>query len=131
MSDTPLYESPSSLKTLWQDYRVYADRLEFCTLLGNWKIPFSEIDQIEVQEALLQALVNGRFDLKNFPFGVKLDMADITEHVALDRNTGLAKRVLFSPEDPAAFVHAAKAALATWRRASGPSDPDPQPAPVG
>lgn len=130
MSDTPVYESPSSLKTLWQDYRVYADRLEFGTLFGHWTIPFSEVDQIEVHEAMLQALVNGRLDLTHFPFGVKLDMADITEHVALDRNTGLAKRVLFSPEDPAAFVHAAKAALAAWRRRSGDSDLDQQPAPV-
>ncbi|MEO8479506.1 MAG: hypothetical protein ABI542_07715 [Gemmatimonadota bacterium] len=131
MSDTPLYESPSSLKTLWQDYRVFADRLEFGTLLGSWTIPFSEVDQIEVHEAMLQALVNGRLDLKHFPFGLKLDMADITEHVALDRNTGLAKRVFFSPEDPTAFVHAAKTALAAWRRDSGPSDHDPQPAPFG
>lgn len=130
MSDAPQYRSPSSLKTLWQDYSVYADRLEFGTLLGTWAIPFSEIDQIEVQEATLQALVNGRLDLKHFPFGVKLDMADITEHVALDRNTGLAKRVLFSPEDPAAFVRAAEAALGAWRRGRGPGDPEPQPAGV-
>jgi hypothetical protein len=32
MSETPIYTSKSSLKSLWQAYRIYADRLEFDTL---------------------------------------------------------------------------------------------------
>lgn len=121
MTEQPIYTSGSSIKTLWQHYSVFPDRLEFKTHLGDWTIPFGEIEQLKIEEPHLTALLHGRLDLKNFPFGLKLDFSDITEHVALDKKTGLIRRLTFSPEDPAAFAAAAHQAIATWQASR--SDP--------
>ena len=40
MSEAPIYKSKSSVKSLWQEYRIYEDHLEFGTLLGQMTIPF-------------------------------------------------------------------------------------------
>jgi hypothetical protein len=114
VSETPLFRSGSSLKSLWQEYAIFADRLEFHTLLGTWSVPFSEIDAIEVAEARVPALLHGTMTLHAL-MAFKLDMADLAEHVTIDRHAGLARRVAFTPEDPTAFVREARGAMASWR----------------
>ncbi len=116
MSDAPILESGSGARQLWQRYRIHADRLEFDTMFGRWTIPFATIEGVDVAEAQLAALLRLRFDLKNFPFGVKLDTADFAEHVVLDRNEGVIKRILFTPDDPAGFKRVLEEALEAWRR---------------
>ncbi len=110
-----LYRSERQFKSLGQRYDIYADRFEFETLLGRWTIPFTEVVSLAVEEAGVQALVNGRLGLDHFFATLKLDCADVTEHVAIARNTGWARRVLLSPTEPSAFVAAAEQALARWR----------------
>lgn len=117
MASTARHRSASTLKSLWQEYSVFDDRLEFRTHLGRWCVPFSEIDEIEVAEARVPALLHGRIRLDDL-LAFKLDLADLAEHVAIDRNTGIARRVVFTPEDPDAFVRAARAALEAWRGAA-------------
>lgn len=119
MSDAPLLASGSTAKQMWQEYRIHADRLEFDTMWGRWTIPFAQVESVDVAEPQLKALLHLRFDLKNFPFGVKLDTADFTEHVVLDRNEGLIRRILFTPEDPAEFKRVLDEALARWIRRRG------------
>ncbi len=114
MSDAPLYRSGCSLKSLWQEYLVFADRLEFSTHLGRWTVPFTDIESIEVAEPRIKALVEGRMNLHAL-LAFKLDLADLAEHVAIDRSAGLARRVVFTPEDPAEFTEAARAAIAAWQ----------------
>jgi hypothetical protein len=116
MTEQPLHQSPSSARSLWQAYRIFADRLELLTWYGTWSIPFDEIEACEVAEPLLKALVNLRADLARLPRGIKLDLADFNEHVMVDRSTGLIRRILFTPEDPQAFQAALERALAAHRR---------------
>jgi hypothetical protein len=115
MPEQPLHQSPSSARSLWQAYRIYADRLELLTWYGAWSIPFDQIEACEVSEPLLRALVNLRADLSRLPRGIKLDLADFNEHVVVDRSAGLIRRVLFTPEDPQAFKAALEQALAAFR----------------
>jgi hypothetical protein len=46
--------------------------------------------------------------------GIKLDLADISEHVVLEK-TGFWKQFRFTPDDPDEFVAAARAALDDFR----------------
>lgn len=130
MDDRALYVSPSSVKSLWQEYRVFADRLELATLLGVMTIPFSKIERISEREPLLKQLATGEIFCREFRPGIKLDFVDFTDHVEIDRTDGvLVRRVLVTPSDPAAFVAAVQSALAAWRasrggagQSSGPAD---------
>jgi hypothetical protein len=42
---------------------------------------------------------------------LKLDLADLFEHVALERNNGFFKHLRFTPEDPGEFVRMTKEIL--------------------
>jgi hypothetical protein len=110
-----LYVSPSSAKSLWQEYRIYADRVEFHTLFGTMEVPFGTIEGARVLDSDIDALFRGDLRLKNFRPALKLDWANFAEHVVLDKCEGMIHRVLFTPDDPAAFVEALHAAMERWR----------------
>lgn len=110
-----LYVSPSSAKSLWQEYRIYADRMEFHTLLGTMVVPFDTIEDVNVLDSDVGALLRGDMRLKNFRPALKLDWANFAEHVVLDKSEGMIHRVLFTPDDPAAFVAALRSAMERWR----------------
>ena len=116
MSDTPIYTSRSTVKSLWQEYRIYDDRVEFDTHLGKMTIPFDYIEQIEISESEVEGLVKGDLHLKGFRPALKLDWANFVEHVVLDKSKGHVKRVLFTPDDLSAFKGALEAALSSYRR---------------
>jgi len=100
MSDPLVYTSKSSVKSLWQEYRIYEDRLEFSTLFGQLTIPFEQVESVEVSESDLKGLLKGDLKLKGFRPALKLDWANFVEHVVLDKSAGLVRRVLFTPHDP-------------------------------
>jgi len=118
MIEEPLYRSRRTLKSLWHEYRIYADRVELETGLGPMKLPFEQIERCEVSpptvtpEGLRLALHPSRM-------GIKLDCADLAEHILLDRDTGLFRRVAFTPNDPAAFREALEEAMRQHRRNTG------------
>ena len=89
MSDTLVYTSKSSVKSLWQEYRIYEDRLEFSTLFGQLTIPFEQVESVEVSESDLKGLLKGDLKLKGFRPALKLDWANFVEHVVLDRARAL------------------------------------------
>ncbi len=115
MSETPIYTSKSSIKSLWQAYRIYADRLEFDTLFGQMTIPFAQVERVDVAESDVKGLLKGNLQLKNFRPALKLDWANFLEHVVLDRSEGCLRRVLFTPDDPSAFKRALDEVLARFR----------------
>jgi hypothetical protein len=121
MSETPIYTSKSSLKSLWQAYRIYADRLEFDTLFGQMTIPFDQVERVEVSESDVKGLLKGNLQLRNFRPALKLDWANFVEHVVVDKSEGRLRRVLFTPDDPAAFKRALDEALARFREKYRPS----------
>ena len=99
MNDIPIYTSKRTAKSLWQEYRIYRDRLELQSwfLFHTLIIPAGEIFKIEVRPSIF----SGR---KGFIWGVKLDNCDFCRHVLLIKKTGLFKRIGFSPDDPDKFV---------------------------
>lgn len=114
-----IYVSPSSIRSLWQEYRVFADRLELATMFGTIRIPFENVDAVSERPPLLKQLATGEIFCRKFRPGVKLDIADLAQHVEIDRNDAtLVRRLLITPDDPAAFVAAAQKAQAAWTAAN-------------
>ena len=104
-SEEPFYVSPRSSRSIWQEYRIYPDRLElqcwvaFHTLV----IPAEEILEIEVRPPIVFAdLFRGKSFLYSFP--LKIDGADGHRHVAIKRKCGFIKHIRFTPDDPDRFV---------------------------
>jgi len=116
MSERPDYTSKSTVKSLWQEYRVCEDRVEFDTLFGQMTIPFEHIERIDVSESEVKGLLRGDLHLKGFRPALKLDWANFLEHVVLDKNEGRVRRVLFTPDDPAAFKNVLDVALSRFRQ---------------
>lgn len=116
MTSPPILTSPSTVKSLWQEYRVYDDRVEFDTHFGRLKVPFDSIERVDVRESDVKGLLRGDLQLKNFRPALKLDWANFVEHVVIDTSTGLLRRILFTPEDPAAFKDSLDRALEKYRR---------------
>ena len=121
MSDTLVYTSKSSVKSLWQEYRIYEDRLEFSTLFGQLTIPFEQVESVEVSESDLKGLLKGDLKLKGFRPALKLDWANFVEHVILDKSAGFVRRVLFTPDDPEAFKSALDQAITQFRESRSPA----------
>lgn len=115
MKTTLKYTSKCTAKSLWQEYRIYNDHLEFGTLFGNVIIPFEQIENTSVMESEIKGLLHGDLHLKNFRPALKLDWANFNEHVVLDKSAGNIKRVLFTPDDPTAFTMALNDALKNFR----------------
>lgn len=115
MSNTPVYTSKSTVKSIWQEYRIYDDRVEFETHLGKMAIPFDQIEKVEISESEAKGLVKGDLHLRGFRPALKLDWANFVEHVVLDKSEGHIKRVLFTPDDLNAFKDALAAALSRYR----------------
>jgi hypothetical protein len=120
VSHTPIYTSKSTIKSLWQEYRIYDDHLEFDTLFGQMDIPFDDIEQAEVSASEMQGLFKGDLHLRYMP-ALKLDWANFVEHVVVDKREGLLRHILFTPEDPTAFVSALHDALTRFREKQGTS----------
>lgn len=107
MNDLPIYVSEKSAKNLWQDYRVFSDRVELrCwALFSRFVIPADEILGVEVRPPFrIGDIFEGK--LKLTWWVLKLDWADLFEHVAIHRKSGLFKRLRFTPDNPAFFVAA-------------------------
>lgn len=115
MSNIPLYTSKSTSKSLWHEYRIYDDRVEFDTLFGPMTIPFDQIERVDVSESEINGLLRGDLHLKDFRPALKLDWANFLEHVMLDKNEGWVRRILFTPDDPAAFKKMLDEALDRFR----------------
>jgi len=98
--EQPLYVSRRTGAGLWQEYRIFPDRLELQSwiLFHTIVIPAREILAIEVR----QSLFSGR---KGFTWGIKLDNSDLHRHVLVRRKSGFWKRIAFTPDNPDEFVH--------------------------
>lgn len=102
-TDQAIYISPSTVKSLWQEYRIYTDRIEFKTHLGTMVVPLAEIEQVFVRESDVKGLLRGELQLKGFRPALKLDWANFVEHVVIDKSVGKIRRILFTPENPTEF----------------------------
>jgi hypothetical protein len=115
MSEEPRFVSACTARSLWNEYRVYDDRVELHTLFGTWRVPFEQIEGVEVNEPIVKAVMHGRFDFSHWPGQVKIDLADMYEHVTLDKSKGFARKIHFTPQDSMGFKSALEKALAEFR----------------
>jgi len=115
MSIKPIYVSKSTVKSLWQEYRIYNNRVEFDTVYGKMVVSFDNIERVEVSESEVKGLLRGDLHLKNFRPALKLDWANFVEHVVLDKSEGWVHRLLFTPDDPEAFKNTLEKALSKYR----------------
>ena len=105
-NDISIYISKRRARNLWQEYRIYPDRLELqaWALFHTIVVPANEIQSIEVRPPVWSGE-------KGFTWGVKIDNCDLCRHVLLTRKSGLMKRIGFSPDDPERFVETCKSTL--------------------
>lgn len=97
MTDEPVYVSGRTFTSLGNEYRVYRDRLELSVpfLLTTFVIPRRELRSIAVFPPLV---------IRTALVALKLDLADLHEHVGVTRERGWFKQLRFTPRDPHTFV---------------------------
>ncbi len=110
MDEQPLYESRRLFRNLWQQYRIYADRVEL-SLFGRAKIISADcILDVEVRPApVIGDLFRGKGIA--FSFALKMDLADFFRHVEICRRSGWIKHIRITPDDPEEFVRVCKSIL--------------------
>jgi hypothetical protein len=108
----PLYKSKRKLKNLWQEYRIFDDRVELATLFKTIKVPFEEVEGITVANSYEEGL---KLHLRGGKTGFKLDWADFHQHVVLDKATGRVRHLAFTPDNPETFRATLEAALTRFR----------------
>lgn len=118
-SARPIYTSRARCWSSDPRYRIYADRLEL-----DFKILFSKTFVIRAAD-IVDIWVSRPTTLKSLPRiggiwaawtrgSLKLDLADLFEHVGLQRRPGAYPEFFFFvPEDPQAFVEKVKSNLCT------------------
>ena len=109
--EQPLYVSARSFRNLWQEYRIYADRIELRSFVGRKVIPASDILAVEVRPRMV---IGDIFRGRGFKesLALKLDLADLYPHVAIHRRSGWFKYIRITPDDPEAFVRIGKSIMA-------------------
>ena len=112
--EPPLYVSRRTAASLWQEYRVYSDRLELQSwfLFHTIVIPTTEILEIEVRPSIFGGS-------KGFIWGTKLDNCNLCRHVLLKRKHGWLKRIGFTPDDPDEFVRICQSTMPDARGSVG------------
>jgi hypothetical protein len=90
---------------MWQDYRIFPDRVELrCwVLLRTLVIQAEDIVDVAVESSAL-------FNFKHW-YAFKIDWADLFSHVEIHRKSGLLKYIKFTPDNPAYFVAACKSIM--------------------
>jgi hypothetical protein len=98
-TDTPLYESTSTKKSIGNEYSIYADRIELkCRFPFITKTLIINKDDIISIDAFKPPVFRTTFR------ALKLDLADLNEHVGIMRKNGFFKQLRFTPENPNEFV---------------------------
>ena len=97
-------------------YRIFDDRIEMDTFFKTITIPFDEVEGAEVAHSYAEGV---RLQLRGGKLGIKLDWADLHEHVVLDKSTGVFRHLAFTPDDPEAFRAALDGAIKRFREEKG------------
>jgi len=116
--ETPIYSSRPNAKSLWREYRLFPDRIELDSIpWGKINVPLDDVKSVQIRPpVVIFDVFRGDYGLGDILRAPKLDMADLAEHVALEK-TGFWKQFRFTPDDPQAFKAAVDQALSA-RRAS-------------
>lgn len=105
-----IYEERNA-KSLFMKYTIYNDRIRVQGFPGfyNFDIKFSDIERVEIRKGpILRDFSRSKRILKN-------DLADLFEHVAIVKRTGLWKEVRITPKEPKRFLDILKDAVRSYR----------------
>jgi hypothetical protein len=105
-SNIPVYVSPPIMKSLGNEYSIYADRIDLrCRYVFFYMIITVKKEDIVSIGVFKPPVIRTSFK------ALKLDLADFYEHVGITRKGGTFSQLRFTPEDPQKFVAAAKEAF--------------------
>jgi len=91
-----LYESKGTPRSLWNNYRIFDDRIEL-----QFRLFFTKI--IIQREAFVKVGVYKPPVIRTVFWALKLDLADCYNHIEIERNHGLFKKIRFTPANPDEF----------------------------
>lgn len=97
--DTPLYKSTSTKKSNGNEYFIYADRIEL-----KCRFPFITKTLIIKKDDIISIDTFKPPVFRTSMRALKLDWADLNEHVGINRKSGFFKQLRFTPENPKEFV---------------------------
>jgi len=105
-TNLPLYVSPTTMKSLGNEYSIFADRIALrCRYLFFYKTITVKKDDIVSIDVFKPPVIRTSFK------ALKLDLADFYEHVGIARKSGVFHQLRFTPDNPQKFVAAAKEAF--------------------
>lgn len=98
-TETPLYTSGPTWKSLGNTYYIYSDRIEL-----RCRFPFFTRTLIVTRDDLISIDVFKPPVIRTTFLALKLDLADLSTHVGLKRRNGFFKQLRFTPAHPDEFV---------------------------
>lgn len=99
MPDTPLYKSCPTKKSIGNEYSIYSDRIEL-----RCRFPFFSKTLVVKKDDLVSIDIFKPPVIRTTFRALKLDLADLKEHVGIQRKNGFFKQLRFTPENPEEFV---------------------------
>jgi hypothetical protein len=101
--DIPLYESVPTKKSIGNTYAIYSDRIEL-----RCRFPFVSKTLVIKKDDLISIDTYKPPVIRTTFWALKLDLADLKEHVGIKRKNGFFKQLRFTPENPKEFVSKAR-----------------------
>ena len=98
-TDTPLYKSRPTKKSIGNEYYIYSDRIEL-----RCRFPFFSKTLVIKKDDLISIGIFKPPVIRTTFWALKLDLADLNEHVGIRRINGFFKQLRFTPENPKEFV---------------------------
>ncbi len=95
-TDKLIYESKATPRSLWNNYRIFNDRIELELRLFFTKIIIPKEKFVGV-DIFKPPVIRSAF------WVLKLDLADFYTHVEIERNDGVFKKIRFTPSNPNEF----------------------------
>ena len=102
-TDTPLYKSRPTKKSIGNEYYIYSDRIEL-----RCRFPFFSKTLVIKKDDLISIGIFKPPVIRTTFWALKLDLADLNAHVGIRRTNGFFKQLRFTPENPQEFVAKAK-----------------------
>jgi hypothetical protein len=100
---TPLYKSVPTKKSIGNEYSIYTDRIEL-----RCRFPFLTKTLVIKKNDLISIDIFKPPVVRTTFRALKLDLADLKEHVGIKRKNGFFKQLRFTPENPKEFVSKVK-----------------------
>jgi hypothetical protein len=87
------------MKSLGNEYQIYSDRIEL-----RCRFPFFSKTLVIKKDDLISIGIFKPPVIRTAFWALKLDLADLYEHMGVKRTNGFFKQLRFTPENPKEFV---------------------------